>query len=146
MSTDRPRSGGSGSQRKLPFFPLQKGAHQAGPGWVNGPTALLNLAHDAALIHHESRAHGKVPVFPQDSVLRAHFPAEITEQRKRQAQVLRKAPVAGNGIHTDAEDLRVSFIEALDISLISLEFLRSASGERQHIKRQHHVLLVLETA
>jgi len=123
---------------------LQTGALRHGAARINRSLTLLDKAHNSVLIHDVRGAGRDAPLGVQDSVLCAHRPVEIAQQRKRQTKVLCKAPVAGSRVHTDSQDLRVGLVEFSDISLIRFEFLRSACGECQHIKGQHHVLLALE--
>jgi len=52
----------------------------------------------------------------------------------------------GSAVHADAENLCFRVGEFGDISLIRLNLLRSATGEGQHIKGQHDVLLAFELA
>jgi len=54
--------------------------------------------------------------------------------------------VGGNTVNTDPENLCVSGFEFGDISLIRPHFPRSTTGERQHVKREHDVLLAFEVA
>jgi hypothetical protein len=58
---------------------------------------------------------------------------------------LSKPFVGGEAVHADAQDLRLGRIEFSNISLICFEFLRSATGEREHVKCQDDIFLALET-
>ena len=52
--------------------------------------------------------------------------------------------VGGNAVYAEAENLCVGRFEFGDISLIRLHFLRSTTGEGQHVNGQHDVFLALE--
>jgi len=103
---------------KLPLL-LQTGALQLGAARINGIRTLLDIAHNSIFIHDESGAQRNASFFVEDSVLRADRLAEIAEQGKRQAEVFRKALIAGSRVHADSQDLSIGVVEMCDISLIS---------------------------
>lgn len=57
-----------------------------------------------------------------------------------------KLPIGGNAINANSENLSISSFEFGDISLIRLKFLRSTTGECQHIEGKHDILLPLKVA
>ena len=108
---------------------------------VNGRLADLDMLDHAVFVDHECGAVRKALLFVQNAVVLGYRPLEVAEKREVKIFLLRKRGVGRRTIHTDAENLRVGLLEFGDISLIRLQFLRSATGEGQYIKGQYHVLL-----
>ena len=134
---------------KLPllrgFFVRQDVAGVHGTGWVNRLVAFLNVLNDSVLVDHEGRAISIAAFFAENAVvLHDRTLGEVAEQGKRDAFFLCEFAISGNAVNANAENLCVSSFEFGDISLIRLHFSRSTTGERQHIKREHDVLLAFE--
>ncbi len=115
-------------------------------GRVNRGLPLLNVADDALFVHHEGCASGKALLFAQNAVRFGNLSFEIAQQREGDLNVFSKSLVGGKTVNADTENLRLFGFELGNISLICLEFARSAAGESQHIKGEHDTLLAFEIA
>ena len=113
---------------------------------IDGDVSFVDVLDDAFFIDQEGGAISKALLFVEDAVLFYHGSFEIAEEWKCDADVLSKTAVGGNTVDADSENLSVSSFELGDISLIRLQFLRSTTRKREHIKRQHHIFLSLEIA
>ena len=122
-------------------------ARFGGAGWIDSRTSFVDVANDPLFVDHESCAIAEAPLFIEDSVVLHHTAFdEVAKYRKGNSNLLCKLVISGNAVNTETEDLRVGCFEFGDISLIRFHLLRSTTGERQHISRQHDVLLAFEVA
>src|SRR5947207_7801874 len=115
-------------------------------GWIDSDVALVDVLNDSVFIDHESCAIAEALLFIEDAVVFHHRAFEIAEQWKSDAVLGPEFFVSGNAVYTESENLRVGCFEFGDISLIRLHFLRSTTGESEHIKSQHHIFLAFEVA
>ncbi len=104
------------------------------------------MTNDALFVDQESGAIAEALFFVENSVVLNHRAFEITQQRKRNANLFGKLTISGNAVHAQSKYLRFSSFEFGDTSLVRLQFLRSTTGERQHIHGEHHILGALEVA
>jgi len=115
-------------------------------GWIDRDAPFIDVLNDPLFVDDERCSIAEALFFIKDSVVFHHRSLEITEQRKRYADVLCKAAIGGNAVYADAENLSFCSFEFGDISLIRLKFFRSTTGEGQHIEGQHDIFLVPEIA
>jgi hypothetical protein len=94
------------------------------------------------LIDHEGRPVCDASLWHQNAVgFRRFTSCEIAEEGKRKGKLLGKFTLGWNIIGADSEDLRISALKLGDTSLVSREFLRSATGESGREEGYHHILL-----
>ena len=111
-------------------------------GDVDGGTALLDVNDLALLIDDERSAVGYASIRHQDAVCFGRLArCEIAEKGERQGKLLCKLTKGRNIIRADSEDLNLRRVELGDTSLVSCEFLRSATGEGGGEECHHHRLL-----
>ena len=115
-------------------------------GWIDRDVSFVDMLNDSVFIDHESSAISEALFFVEDAVVFDDSAFEIAEYRKGNSNLFGEFAVGGNTVNTHAEDLRVVGFEFGDISLIRLQFLRSTTGECQHVNRQHDIFLSLEIA
>ena|SRR5882724_219983 len=113
---------------------------------INRYISLVDVLNDAILVNNECGSIAEALFFIKNSVVFHDGSLEITEQWKRNTDVLRETPVGRNTVNTDAENLSIGSFEFGDISLIRLQFFRSTTGKGQHIEGQHYIFLSLEIA
>jgi len=114
--------------------------------WINRYISFIDVLNDPILIYYKCGSISEPLFFVEDAVLFHHGSFEIAEEWKCDADVLSKTAVGGNTVDADSKNLSVGAFEFGDISLIRLQFLRSTTRKREHIKRQHHIFLSLEIA
>ena len=87
---------------------------------VNRRRSLLDMADDPILVDDEGGAAADEPLLVKDAVSLDHLSLDVAEQWERHPDVFLEAVVSGVAINTDADDLRITFLEIGDISLIRL--------------------------
>ena len=129
--------------RFLARFALQIGAQIDRIGRIDGPAAFGDLLNTALLIDDEGRAIGKLGFVIEDAVLLEDFTLHVTQQREFHADLIGEFGVGRNGVDADAQHRRIIEVDlaSVDTSLVSLEFLRSTTGEGENEERQDDVLL-----
>jgi len=120
------------------------GVHDAGR--VDCDASFVDVPDDAFFVDQEGGAISEALLLIKDAVVFHHGAFEIAEDRKCYLNLFCKFAVGGDAVNTEAEYLSVVGFEFGDISLIRLQFLRSTTGECQHINRQHDVFLAFEIA
>ena len=113
---------------------------------IDGDVSFVNVLNDAFFIDHEGGAIAKALLFVENAVILDDGAFEIAEKGKGNSELFREFAVGGNAVYTHAENLSVGSFEFGDIILIRFQFLRSTTGERQHVNRQHDVFLAFEIA
>src|SRR5215471_8070725 len=103
-------------------------------GRIDGDVAFIDVLNDSVLVDHKGRTISVAAILVVNAVILHHGSFEIAEQRKRDAVLFAELFVGGNAIYADPENLRVGSLEFGDISLIRLHFLRSTTGEGEHIE------------
>ena len=106
---------------------------------------MLNLAF---LVHNKRGPVGKLVLVIEDPVGLGNFALHVAKQWECHPDLLCECAVGGRCVNTDSENCRIVQIYFLvvDTSLVSLEFLRSTTCKRQHIKRENHIFLPAEIA
>ena len=105
---------------------------------------FIDVLNNSLGIDHKRGPIAEALIFIENPVILYHRSFEIAEERERDADVLREPFISGNAIHADAENLSIGSFEFGDISLICLQLFRSTTGEREHVEREHNVLLTFE--
>ena len=136
----------SSSGYRLLLFVFEQTAHGVCAARVDGRGILFEVLDDAFLVHDKRRPISEAVLFVQDAVLLGNGPLKVAQEWEAEAFLFGKRFVGGRAVHADAEDLRAGLLEFGDISLIRLQLLRSAAGERQNVERQDHVLLSVKVA
>jgi len=113
---------------------------------INRHISFVDVLNDSVLVDDKRGAISEALLFVKNPVVFDDCSFEIAEERKGDADVLREAAVGRNAVDTNTENLSIVAFEFGDISLIRLQFLRSTTGECQHIKGQHHILFSFEIA
>ena len=87
----------------LHLLVFQQAARIVGAGRIDRFIALLDVRDDSFPVDHKRRALGGGKVISdQDAVLSDHFAIEVTEQRKRYADLLRESIVGRRTVNTDS--------------------------------------------
>jgi len=112
-------------------------------GRVNRAATLLHVLDFALLVHDEGGAAGKLSLFIQDAIRLRDVALHVAQEREFDSYFLGKRGVGRRSINTDAEDGGVVEVDLarIDTRLVSLEFLRSTTGEGQYVERQDDVFL-----
>ncbi len=97
-------------------------------------------------IHRERGACAVTAFLVEDAVISNHLAFEVAQQRKRHLNVFGETFVGCVAVRTDSQNLCAALFEFGNIRLICLQFLRSATGEGEHVKGEHDVLLTSEIA
>jgi len=120
---------------------LQKAALRVGVVGIQCLALAVNVLDHPFFIDDKGGAmrHGELVV--QDAVFRRNLAREITQEGEGHTDLLGVSLVGKLAVHADPQHLGSCLLEFGDISLIRLQLLRSTSGEGEHVKRQHHVLL-----
>lgn len=113
---------------------------------IDGDVSFIDVLDDAFLIDQERGPVSKTLLFVKDTISLDYGAFEIAEEWKRDFELFCEFTVGGNTVYTQAKNLGVGCFELCDISLIRFELLRSTTGERQHVDRQHDILLAFEIA
>ena len=109
---------------------------------IDRRAAFFNVGDLALFIDHERRAVGDAPIEHQYAVRFGCLAGcEIAEEWKGQGKLLGKFTEGRNIIFADSEDLNVGRVKLGDTSLVSCEFLRSATCEGGGKEGHHHRLL-----
>ena len=110
---------------------------------VNRAATLLDMLNLALLVHDKGRAAGKLSLFIQDAVRLRDVALHVAQKREFHSDFLGKRAVGGRCINADAKDCGVVEVDlaGVDTRLVSLEFLRSATGKGKYVKRQDDRLL-----
>ncbi len=115
-------------------------------GRVNRRFTLLDVPDDALFIDRKRSACAVTAFLVENAVISDHLAFEIAQQRKRHLNVFGETFVGCVAFRTDPQNLRAAFLEFGNIRLIRLQFLRSATGEGEHVKGEHDVLLTSKIA
>ncbi len=113
---------------------------------IDGDVSFVDVLNDPLFVDHKSCAITKPLFLIKDSVVLYHSTLEVAEDGKREPELFGKLPIGRNTVYAKPENLSVGSIEFGDISLIRLKFLRSTTGEREHVGCDHHVLGTLKIA
>src|SRR5262245_25553431 len=113
---------------------------------IDGDVSFVNVPDDTFFIDHEGGTISKALLFVEATIILHHSAFEITEQWKRNSKLFCEFAVGGDTVYTHSENLSVGGFELSDISLIRFQFLRSTTGEGEHVDRQHDVFLAFEVA
>ncbi len=108
---------------------------------IDGFRILVDVLDDALLVDHERGAVGHRELGIEDAVFLRDLAGKVAQKWEVHANLLGICLVGKLAVYAHTQDLRARTFEFGDISLIRLEFLRSATRESQDVKRQHHVLL-----
>jgi len=111
---------------------------------IDGDVTFVDVLNNSVLVDDEGGAITEALVFIIDAVILHDCAFEIAQQRKGYPVLFAEFFIGRNAIDADSENLRVVSFEFGDISLIRLHFLRSTTGECEHIERQHHILLAFK--
>jgi len=114
--------------------------------WIDCNVSFVNVPDDAFLVDQESGAISEPLLFVKDAIVLYDSAFEIAEYRKSNSNLFCEFAVGGNAVDTHSKNLSFITFEFGDISLIRLQFLRSTTGEGQHINREHDVFLAFEIA
>src|ERR1700735_533053 len=119
---------------------VQAGADGDGAGRIHGAVALLDVLDLPFFVDHDSCALRPL-IFSALSAVgfqylggRQDFFLHVTEEREGYANLFCERGVCGGTVYADSEDDGVACFELGHISLIGLQFFRSAAGESQNIK------------
>ena len=104
------------------------------------------MPDDALFIDRKRSACAVTAFLVENAVISDHLAFEIAQQRKRHLNVFGETFVGCVAVRTDSQNLRVALLEFGNIRLIRLQFLRSATGEGEHVKGEHDVLLTSKIA
>lgn len=108
-------------------------ARFSGAGWINCHITFVDVLNDPLFVDDEGRAIAEALLFIEDPVILHDGALEIAEYWESYANLLGEFTVRGNAVNTESENLGVGCFEFGNISLIRLQFLRSTTGECQHI-------------
>jgi hypothetical protein len=117
-----------------------------GTGRVDRGSSELYVLDDALVVDHERPPVAETAGLVVEAVKLRDIPPPVAEQREFDPDILGEASVRWGAVHAYSQDLCFGFFEFGDISLIRLEFLRSATCEGKHEEGQHDILLTLELA
>ena len=113
---------------------------------IHGGIIHLLLDNLAALINQECRATAKfhghafnVFLFRQ-TVLAGHRASPVAKQRESHAILLRECEIRKRTVHAHTQNLGVGAFQLCQVLLESFDFLRSTTGEGEHIKGQRNIL------
>jgi hypothetical protein len=137
----RAEVGRSDRRNELFLFFLHSVAGGRGPGDVDCLFTLINVLNDSVRIDNERRTVCDTRGRNQHPVIGGDFSGEIAEKRILGVELARPMIQRGLIIGADCQDLRFRSIEILDTSLVSGDFLGSATCERGREKGQHNSLL-----
>ena len=115
-------------------------------GRIDSHVSFVNVPDDAFFIDQEGGAISKTLLLVEDAIVFNDGAFEIAEDGKCNSNLFCKFAVGGNTVDTHSKNLSLVGFEFGDISLIRLQFLRSTTGERQHINCQHDIFLASEIA
>ena len=128
---------------------VQIGANRERVIRIDGAFVKINVLDDAILVDDDVRALRPLIILAlhvvtlEDSVVLEHFFVHVAEERKFDVDLLGECCVCRGGIHTDAEDCRIVFVDLTgsESSLDRLKLLRSTTGESKDIDREKDVFL-----
>jgi hypothetical protein len=120
---------------------LKRAARLISARRINRRSPLLNVPDNSFLVDDERRAAADKPFLIEDAVGFDRLSLDVAEQREGHSYIFLETFVSGVAVNTDADDLRISFLEVGDISLIRLQLLRSTAGKSQHVEGERDVLL-----
>jgi len=133
-------------------LPFQVGTHGDRVVWVHSALVKFDVLNFSFLVHNDRSAARPLEivalnvVFLQDAVFDQGFAVHVAQQRHGDVDLFGKGGVGGGTVYTDSEDDGVGGFELGLISLIGLEFLRSATGESQDVEGEDDVFLATEIA
>ena len=111
-------------------------------GWIDGLVSFFDVLNDPVFIDYKGRAIPVTTFFVEEAVVPNDLAfCKVAQDRERHADLFCEFTIGGNAVHTEPEHLSIIRFEFGDISLIRLHLLRSTTGEREHIKREHYILL-----
>jgi hypothetical protein len=113
---------------------------------IDRDVSFVDVTNDSFLIDQERGAISEALFLVKDAIVFHDSAFEIAEYRKSNSNLLCEFPVSGNAVYTHSENLSFVSFEFGDISLIRLQFLRSTTGEREHINREYDIFLAFEIA
>ena len=113
---------------------------------IDGHVSFFDMSNDAFFIDQERRAISKALLLVEDAIVFDDGAFEIAQQRERNCELFGKFTVGGNAVNTQSKNLSLIRFELGDISLIRLQFLRSTTGESEHINGQYDIFLAFEIA
>ena len=102
------------------------------------------MPDDSILVNDKSGTAADESLLVEDAVGFDDLSLDVAEQGKSHPDVFLEAVVSGVAVNADADDLRITFFEIGDISLIRLQLLRSTPGEGEHVEGERDVLLAAE--
>jgi hypothetical protein len=105
---------------------------------------LFDVADDSVFVDNEGSAAADEPFLVKNAVGFDHLSLDVAEQREGHTDVFTESLVSGVAVNTDADDLRITFLEIGDISLIRLKLFRSTAGEGEHVEGERDILLTPE--
>ena len=109
---------------------------------IDGGVALLDISDLPVFIDHESRAIRHAGVLDEHAVGGRRFAfREIAQERDRDVVLGRELALRRRIIGADSKNLRAAILEFSDTSLVRQKFLRSTTGERRGIEREHYRVL-----
>jgi len=113
---------------------------------IDSHSSFIDVLDEAVFIDDERGAISVAAFFVKYPVISDDCSFEIAQQRKSNAVLFGELAISRDAVHADSENLSVVTFEFGDISLIRLHFLRSTTGEGQHVEGQHDIFLALEIA
>jgi len=111
---------------------------------IDSDVTFVDVLNNSVLVDHEGGAISEALVFIVEAIILYDCAFEIAQQRKGYPVLFAEFFIGRNAIDADSENLRVVSFEFGDISLIRLHFLRSTTGECEHIECQHHIFLAFK--
>ncbi len=78
------------------------------------------MTDDPIFVYHEGGTAADEPLLVKDAVGSNYLSLDVAEQGESHPYVFLESLVSSVAIHTDADDLRVTFLEVGNISLIRL--------------------------
>jgi hypothetical protein len=101
-------------------IPLECAARLVRARRVNCRSTLFDVANNPVFVDNEGGAAADESLFVKNAVGFDYLTLDVAEQWKRHTDVFLESLVSGVAVNADAYDLRVTFLEIGDISLIRL--------------------------
>ena len=125
----------------LPFAVFQEAARRVGVVGIQGLALAVDVLNHPVFVDHKRGAMRNRELIVQDPIFCRDFASEIAKQGEGHADLLGVGFVGELTVDAHSQYHGAGLLESGNISLIRLKLLRSTTGEGEHIKRQHHVLL-----